>query len=226
MGKRSRNAEEEPNDTKIPKVASSNSIISLVPGTDDDLTNQLRKAASADSASEVSAFLKEHEITIHDPEAPMPCLTFEGAPFPPALTKVLCAQPFKTPSAVQVSPHRRAPPSPLVGGEAVAGTRCPPRCGVHPQAASWPLAAAGRDVLAIAKTGSGKTLGFLIPALSLCIELRPKGDGSPIVLVMAPVRAPNSLPQPQHFILPSTFPPLSVPPLSGGLFPLTWHAHA
>ena len=31
------------------------------------------------------------------------------------------------------------------------------------QAASWPLAAAGRDVLAIAKTGSGKTLGFLCP---------------------------------------------------------------
>jgi len=56
------------------------------------------------------------------------------------------------------------------------------------QAAAWPLASAGRDVLAIAKTGSGKTLGFLIPALARCIELKPKGDGSPIVLVMAPTR--------------------------------------
>eukprot|EP00793_Prasinoderma_coloniale_P001462 PRCOL_00005237-RA len=35
------------------------------------------------------------------------------------------------------------------------------------QAASWPLAVKGRDLLAIAKTGSGKTLGFLLPALSL-----------------------------------------------------------
>ena len=34
------------------------------------------------------------------------------------------------------------------------------------QAASWPLAMAGRDVLAIAKTGSGKTLGCAAHALA------------------------------------------------------------
>ena len=33
------------------------------------------------------------------------------------------------------------------------------------QAASWPVAVTGRDVLAIAKTGSGKTLGFLLPGM-------------------------------------------------------------
>ena len=34
------------------------------------------------------------------------------------------------------------------------------------QVAVWPLAAAHRDVLAIARTGSGKTLAFLLPAIS------------------------------------------------------------
>ena len=36
------------------------------------------------------------------------------------------------------------------------------------QAATWPIAVSGRDVLAIAKTGSGKTLGFLLPVLTRC----------------------------------------------------------
>lgn len=31
------------------------------------------------------------------------------------------------------------------------------------QAISWPVALSGMDLIAIAQTGSGKTLGFLIP---------------------------------------------------------------
>ena len=34
------------------------------------------------------------------------------------------------------------------------------------QAQAWPLAVKGKDVIAIAKTGSGKTCGFLLPALA------------------------------------------------------------
>ena len=33
------------------------------------------------------------------------------------------------------------------------------------QMQSWPIALSGRDIISIAKTGSGKTLGFLIPAM-------------------------------------------------------------
>jgi ATP-dependent RNA helicase DDX5/DBP2 len=57
------------------------------------------------------------------------------------------------------------------------------------QAASWPVAALGRDVLAIAKTGSGKTLGFLLPVLSQCgTAERAAAKGAPLGLIMAPTR--------------------------------------
>ena len=59
------------------------------------------------------------------------------------------------------------------------------------QAATWPIAAAGRDVLAIAKTGSGKTLGFLLPVLQRChLNRVAKGQErrNPQCLIMAPTR--------------------------------------
>jgi ATP-dependent RNA helicase DDX5/DBP2 len=57
------------------------------------------------------------------------------------------------------------------------------------QAATWPVAVTGRDVLAIAKTGSGKTLGFLLPVLARCHNEKVNGkSGAPIALIMAPTR--------------------------------------
>ena len=56
------------------------------------------------------------------------------------------------------------------------------------QAATWPVATAGRDVLAIAKTGSGKTLGFLLPVLAKCLLEKAAADGLPMALIMAPTR--------------------------------------
>lgn len=104
-----------------------------------------------------ASFLAANEITFHCTDAPLPCMSFQSAPFPKRLIKLLMAQPgFETPSAVQ--------------------------------AASWPLAVAGRDVLAIAKTGSGKTLGYLLPALARCRKEKDQSDGCPICLVMAPTR--------------------------------------
>ena len=57
------------------------------------------------------------------------------------------------------------------------------------QCASCPSILAGRDVLALAQTGSGKTAAYVIPMvvhLSMQDEL-PKGQG-PIALVVAPSR--------------------------------------
>lgn len=116
------------------------------------------KHSNDPAASAAEAYLAKHEITIHEANAPPPCLSLSSAPFPPALVKLLSSQPgFVAPSAVQ--------------------------------AASWPIAVSGRDVLAIAKTGSGKTLGFLLPVLARCSSEAPKGAKRlPSGLIMAPTR--------------------------------------
>jgi superfamily II DNA/RNA helicase len=57
------------------------------------------------------------------------------------------------------------------------------------QSQGWPMALSGRNCIGIAKTGSGKTISFLLPAI-VHINNQPmlnRGDG-PIVLVLAPTR--------------------------------------
>ncbi|KAJ8614281.1 hypothetical protein CTAYLR_001159 [Chrysophaeum taylorii] len=56
------------------------------------------------------------------------------------------------------------------------------------QAISWALALRGSDVISIAKTGSGKTLGFLLPAFHKMEQKTVRGACSPQVLVLAPTR--------------------------------------
>jgi ATP-dependent RNA helicase DDX5/DBP2 len=65
------------------------------------------------------------------------------------------------------------------------------------QAQSWPIALSGRDMVSVAKTGSGKTMGFLVPFVSKILE---EGGGAvrknakrrvvtkPKLLVLAPTR--------------------------------------
>ncbi|XP_072993689.1 DEAD-box ATP-dependent RNA helicase 14-like [Typha latifolia] len=56
------------------------------------------------------------------------------------------------------------------------------------QAQSWPIALQSRDIVAIAKTGSGKTLGYLIPGFVHLKRLRNNSKMGPTVLVLAPTR--------------------------------------
>ena len=73
------------------------------------------------------------------------------------------------------------------------------------QAQSWPIALQQRDIISVAKTGSGKTCGFLLPAFQKLIETVPivkqktipgrryqpyasGGGRRPTVLVLAPTR--------------------------------------
>lgn len=67
------------------------------------------------------------------------------------------------------------------------------------QAQAWPIALQGRDMVAVAKTGSGKTCAFLLPALARIAERgpapAPKSLGHweseparPSMLVLAPTR--------------------------------------
>jgi len=57
------------------------------------------------------------------------------------------------------------------------------------QMQGWPMALSGRDMIGIAKTGSGKTLSFVLPGI-VHINAQPllsPGDG-PIVLILSPTR--------------------------------------
>ncbi|KAI4320479.1 hypothetical protein MLD38_033956 [Melastoma candidum] len=56
------------------------------------------------------------------------------------------------------------------------------------QAQSWPIALQGRDIVAVAKTGSGKTLGYLIPGFIRLKNCRNDPRMGPTVLVLSPTR--------------------------------------
>ncbi|GFZ13402.1 P-loop containing nucleoside triphosphate hydrolases superfamily protein [Actinidia rufa] len=57
------------------------------------------------------------------------------------------------------------------------------------QAQAMPVALSGKDLLACAETGSGKTAAFAIPMIQHCLAQPPicRGDG-PLALVLAPTR--------------------------------------
>jgi len=56
------------------------------------------------------------------------------------------------------------------------------------QAAAIPPALAGRDILATAETGTGKTAAFMLPALTRVAELPAPAVAAPRILVLAPTR--------------------------------------
>ncbi|TKR60272.1 hypothetical protein L596_027546 [Steinernema carpocapsae] len=57
------------------------------------------------------------------------------------------------------------------------------------QAISWPIAMCGRDIISIAKTGSGKTLGFTLPGIRHTLEQKKREyREGPSVLVLLPTR--------------------------------------
>merc|ERR1711972_1108425 len=58
------------------------------------------------------------------------------------------------------------------------------------QAQAFPILLAGRNLIGIAQTGSGKTVAFLLPAVIHANAQQPlrRSDPGPIVLVLAPTR--------------------------------------
>lgn len=57
------------------------------------------------------------------------------------------------------------------------------------QAVGWPIALSGRDMVGIAQTGSGKTMGYTLPAfIHIDGQSRDRRDWGPMVLILAPTR--------------------------------------
>lgn len=61
----------------------------------------------------------------------------------------------------------------------------------HIQSQAWPIAIKGKDMICIAKTGSGKTCGFLLPSMHQFLQSQESRGGrrtDPVLLVLAPTR--------------------------------------
>lgn len=57
------------------------------------------------------------------------------------------------------------------------------------QAQGWPIALSGQNMVGVAKTGSGKTLGYMLPAIVHINHQKPDPNiRGPLVLVLAPTR--------------------------------------
>ncbi|XP_019177732.1 PREDICTED: ATP-dependent RNA helicase-like protein DB10 [Ipomoea nil] len=56
------------------------------------------------------------------------------------------------------------------------------------QAQTWPIALQNWDIVAIAKTGSSKMMGYLMPAFIQLSQRRNNPQNGPTVLVLAPTR--------------------------------------
>ncbi|KAF7021656.1 hypothetical protein CFC21_034575 [Triticum aestivum] len=116
-------------------------------------------APQADNGNmSVDAYRKKHEITIICPGREAP---------PPFMSFQSTCFPSEILREVQQAGFKA--PSPI-------------------QAQSWPIALKGSDIVAVAKTGSGKTLGYLLPGFILVKNLRHNSRDGPTVLVLSPTR--------------------------------------
>ncbi|KAM7277668.1 hypothetical protein ACFE04_004802 [Oxalis oulophora] len=117
--------------------------------------------------SSVEAYCLEHEVSATGDNVPAPFMSFDAVGFPPEILR-----------EVRYLLQRRA------NVLFTAGFKSPTPI----QAQTWPIALQSRDIVAIAKTGSGKTLGYLIPAFMLLRQRRNNPQNGPTVLVLSPTR--------------------------------------
>ncbi|KAL5996562.1 hypothetical protein ACLOJK_026642 [Asimina triloba] len=134
-------------------------------------------------------------------------MTFEATGFPPEILRevryLLQRGAYVVRCAAKHLVHKSGPPSNLTYVATycatllkwpfllpqVASIQCAGFSSPTPiQAQTWPIALQSRDIVAIAKTGSGKTLGYLLPAFVHLKRCRNNPQIGPTVLVLAPTR--------------------------------------
>ncbi|MBA0845464.1 hypothetical protein Goarm_022482, partial [Gossypium armourianum] len=148
-------------------------------------------SADANHLSPADAYRKQHEVSATGDNVPAPFIRFEDTGFPPEIlrevssTDVMIPKPWYGNEICAIS----APEEEQMSYAALqlihsAGFSSPTPI----QAQTWPIALQSRDIVAIAKTGSGKTLGYLIPAFMLLRQRHNNPLNGPTVLVLAPTR--------------------------------------
>ena len=109
-------------------------------------------------------------------KCPEPMVTFTNTPFAAPIRAALTSAGFTSPTPTQAQSCKTSSSNyrhSLVSYVNVTG----------------PIALAGRDVITVAKTGSGKTCGFLLPAFHrLLNSSSDRRRGPPGILVLAPTR--------------------------------------
>lgn len=137
---------------------------------------------------------------------PDPFMSFEDVGFPPDIMGEIAAAGFKEPTAIQcqawcvaridlpahlgVRQGRPAPMRPWLVSVPITSVQCSNDVSaiIAPPWSRRPIAMQGRDVVAIAKTGSGKTCAFLLPGLLHIRATRKDPRMGPTILVLAPTR--------------------------------------
>ncbi|KAH0933731.1 hypothetical protein HID58_010848 [Brassica napus] len=181
-------------------------------GAANGLVNSLPPSSAPVSDISPEAYCRRHEITVSGGQVPAPLMSFEttGAMFAPG--RSLCRTLYYFFSEVlakylewdQIFWEGLPKSSKLVVGPVngvvmfhfTTGSRLkkrrPPTAGFSAptpiQAQSWPIAMQGRDIVAIAKTGSGKTLGYLLPGFMHLQRVRNDSRMGPTILVLSPTR--------------------------------------
>ncbi|KAH0461446.1 hypothetical protein IEQ34_009021 [Dendrobium chrysotoxum] len=136
------------------------------------------------------AYRRRHEITVivcqsamhpfsfiprlFGANVPIPYITFESTGFPSEILRepyvdLLSHDIWDTSLLLQINQAGFSAPTPI-------------------QAQSWPIALQNRDIVAVAKTGSGKTLGYLIPGFIHLKRVSKDARMGPTVLVLSPTR--------------------------------------
>ncbi|EOO03180.1 putative atp-dependent rna helicase dbp-3 protein [Phaeoacremonium minimum UCRPA7] len=120
-------------------------------------------ALTAVPESEVEEFLKTNQITVSDPSNPT--------------------------NLRPILKFSQLPPSRLLSKGPFANFTTPTPI----QAASWPYALSGRDVIGVAETGSGKTLAFSVPCVEALQAIKDEHNkstkgGQALAVIVSPTR--------------------------------------
>jgi ATP-dependent RNA helicase DBP3 len=165
-------SEEDVSDKKKQKKQKTDSAMTEATATTTTTTTTSSSTAAADS-TDIPAWRKEHKIVImhatDDSEKTIE-LNADATYFPHSTFEA--ARSCLNPALIQqcTKGNTFTHPTPI-------------------QAQSWPLLCASKDVVGIAETGSGKTLGFALPALSnMAAANNGKASKYPRMLVLAPTR--------------------------------------
>ncbi|KAK9113717.1 hypothetical protein Syun_020514 [Stephania yunnanensis] len=185
----------------IPNGSAGTGSSSLHNHVHDSSRSSTKAYGSEIPAGSHESYSRQHEITVTGDDVPPPFISFESTGFPSEILRevryLLREELMSYASAFRSEQKATLSCSSLHQQAATVYMRDDNASSVHNagfsaptpiQAQAWPIALQSRDLVAIAKTGSGKTLGYLIPGFIHLKRCRNNPQLGPTVLVLSPTR--------------------------------------